>query len=88
MSHSHDSRGVTTPLLTNIVPLTGVWIAPFRTTPLKIPDESRVETSKRSGTFRSAPFLTSTRNPNLYTKAVWRGPRKHLEGSLVYMISL
>ena len=37
MSHSHDGPGVTAPLQTNIVPLTGVWNPPSVPPPLKSP---------------------------------------------------
>ena len=35
MSHSRDGPGVTAPLRTNVVPLTGVWNTPPSITPLK-----------------------------------------------------
>ena len=39
MSHSRDGPGVTAPLRTNIVPLTGVWIPPLPLPPFrKVPD--------------------------------------------------
>ena len=38
MSHSRGGPGVTAPLWTNIVPLTGVWNTPLPLPPLKVPD--------------------------------------------------
>ena len=42
MSHSRDGPGVTAPLRTNIVPLTGVWNPPPSVTPpfkLRVPEK-------------------------------------------------
>ena len=45
-SHSRDGPGVTAPLRTNIVPLTGVWNPPLPSPPLKNPRLNYTETHK------------------------------------------
>ena len=48
ISHSRDGPGVTAPLRTNVVPLTGVS-SPFRNPPLKSPRPKKVLSNPRNG---------------------------------------
>ena len=63
MSHSRDGPGVTTPLLTNTVPLTGVWHPPPSVT-----NPLRMSGCTKSPGFRAFPCIflgTLTRRQNL-----------------------
>ena len=56
MSHSRDRPGVTAPLQTNIVPLTGMWNPPLPLPPLKkSPGTILPETGRGTGTVPTGP---------------------------------